>query len=142
MTVSITHSKVSAAAVGSDSTRIYSDSWNANHVVPVATSAEAIAAASDTVLMTPAKTKTLIDSNVPAGSQPIDTTLTAFAAYNTAGLITQTAADTFTGRTITGTANQVTVTNGDGVSGNPTLSLPSAVTGALSILVANAFGAL
>lgn len=28
------------------------------------------------------------------------------------------------GRTITGTANQITVTNGDGVAGNPTLSLP------------------
>ena len=31
-------------------------------------------------------------------------------------------------RTITGTANQITVTNGDGVSGNPTLSLPNAIT--------------
>lgn len=30
-------------------------------------------------------------------------------------------------RTITGTANQVTVTNGDGVSGNPTLSLPQSI---------------
>ena len=30
----------------------------------------------------------------------------------------------FTQRTITGTTNQITVTNGDGVSGNPTLSLP------------------
>jgi len=30
----------------------------------------------------------------------------------------------FPARTITGTTNQVTVTNGDGVSGNPTLSLP------------------
>lgn len=28
-------------------------------------------------------------------------------------------------RTITGTANQITVTNGDGVAGNPTLSLPT-----------------
>lgn len=38
---------------------------------------------------------------------------------------TQTALDgKFTQRTITGTANQVTVTNGDGVSGNPVLSLP------------------
>lgn len=38
---------------------------------------------------------------------------------------TQTALDgKFTQRTITGTTNQVTVTNGDGVSGNPTLSLP------------------
>ncbi len=59
--------------------------------------------------------------------QPLDSTLTAVAAYNTNGLITQTAADTFTGRTITGTANKVSVTNGDGVSGNPTLTLPTTV---------------
>lgn len=61
------------------------------------------------------------------GGQPLDATLTALAAYNANGLLTQTAADTFTGRTITGTANQITVANGDGVSGNPTLSLPSTI---------------
>src|SRR3989338_1835376 len=55
--------------------------------------------------------------------QAYDATLDSFAAYNTNGLITQTAANTFTGRTITGTANEITVTNGNGVSGNPTLSL-------------------
>lgn len=58
------------------------------------------------------------------GKQNADATLTALAAYNTNGILTQTAADTFTGRTITGTANQITVTNGNGVAGNPTLSLP------------------
>jgi hypothetical protein len=67
-----------------------------------------------------AATKNYVDTT----RQATDATLTALAAYNTNGILTQTAADTFTGRTITGTANQVTVTNGDGVSGNPTLSLP------------------
>ena len=40
------------------------------------------------------------------------------------GLVTRTGAGAYTNRTITGTSNQVTVSNGNGVSGNPTLSLP------------------
>lgn len=59
--------------------------------------------------------------------QPLDSTLTSLAAHNTDGLLTQTAADTFTGRTLTGTANEISVTNGSGVGGNPTLSLPSTI---------------
>lgn len=34
------------------------------------------------------------------------------------------AADTFVGRTLTGTSNQVSISNGDGVSENPTFSTP------------------
>lgn len=60
--------------------------------------------------------------------QAYDAGLAALAAFNTNGFITQTADNTFAGRTITGTANEVTVTNGDGVSGAPTLSLPAAMT--------------
>lgn len=54
--------------------------------------------------------------------QPLDATLTALASYNSNGILTQTAADTFTARSVDGTANQITVTNGNGVSGNPTIS--------------------
>jgi len=53
----------------------------------------------------------------------VDPTIVALEAYNTNGLLTQTAADTFVGRTIVGPAAGITVTNGDGVAGNPTLAL-------------------
>jgi hypothetical protein len=67
---------------------------------------------------------------VPAttGAQPLDATLTALAAYNTPGLITQTAADTFTGRTLTAGAG-IVVTFGNGVGGNPTVALAAASPG-------------
>lgn len=74
-----------------------------------------------------ATTDATITSALSDSYQPLDSTLTAFAAYNTNGILTQTATDTFTGRTITGTTNEITVTNGDGVSGNPTLSLPATI---------------
>lgn len=44
------------------------------------------------------------------------------------GLITRTSASAITARTITGTSNEVSVANGTGVSGDPTLSLPSSLT--------------
>lgn len=57
--------------------------------------------------------------------QALDATLTALAAYNTNGHLVQTAADTFAGRTQTGTANEIDIANGSGVAGNPTFSLPA-----------------
>lgn len=79
---------------------------------------------SGTIAVDTTSIRTVANSFTKAQTQPRDATLTALAAYNTNGILTQTASDTFTGRTITGTTNQVTVTNGSGVSGNPTLSLP------------------
>ena len=55
--------------------------------------------------------------------QALDATLTALAAYNTNGILTQTAADTFAGRTIAGTTDLISVSNGDGISGNPTITV-------------------
>lgn len=59
--------------------------------------------------------------------QPYDPTLTALATYNTNGLMTQTAPDTFTGRTITGQAGRISVSNGDGTAGNPLVDVGSSV---------------
>lgn len=49
--------------------------------------------------------------------------LAALIALGT-GMVAKTAAATYAVRTITGTANQITVSQGSGVAGNPTLSLP------------------
>lgn len=60
--------------------------------------------------------------------QPKDADLDAVAGLSTTGLIARTGSGTASTRTITGTANEVTLSNGDGVAGNPTISLPSALT--------------
>lgn len=49
--------------------------------------------------------------------------LAALAALASTGLIARTGSGTAAVRTITGTANRITVSNGDGVSGNPTLDV-------------------
>jgi hypothetical protein len=61
-------------------------------------------------------------------AQPLDSDLTALAGNSTNGFWARTGAGTGAARTITGTANEICVTNGDGVSGAPTLALCSALT--------------
>lgn len=70
--------------------------------------------------------KDLVNNSLGPG-----TNLAAIAAISATGHLVRTAAGTFATRTITGTANQITVANGTGISGNPTLSLPVAVTTSL-----------
>lgn len=55
--------------------------------------------------------------------QAFDSDLGALASNSTNGLWGRTGAGTGAARTITGTANEVTIANGDGVSGNPVVSL-------------------
>lgn len=48
-------------------------------------------------------------------------------ALPTTGIVAKTAAGAVSGRTLTGTANQVDIADGDGVGGNPTFSLPQSI---------------
>jgi hypothetical protein len=73
-------------------------------------------------------TGTTLSLGLGSSVQAYDAGLAALAAFNTNGILVQTADNTFAGRTLTGTANEITVTNGDGVAGAPTLSLPAALT--------------
>lgn len=54
--------------------------------------------------------------------------LAALEAMAGTGLVARTAAETYAQRTIAGTANEITLANGGGVAGNPTVSLPTALT--------------
>lgn len=61
-----------------------------------------------------------------AGKQPLDSDLTALAGLSSTGLIARTGAGTVSARTVTGSSN-IAVTNGDGVAGNPTVSVTGTI---------------
>lgn len=66
-----------------------------------------------------------IGTNVQAWDADLD----AIAALDaTVGILIKTAAATYARRSVIGTANEVTVTNGNGQCGNITISLPTAMT--------------
>jgi hypothetical protein len=66
-----------------------------------------------------------------AAKQTLDATLTALAGLNaTAGMVVETAADTFTKRSLAVAGAGLSVSNADGSGGNPTVTLtPASITG-------------
>src|SRR6266403_3240974 len=79
--------------------------------------------AADTVLQTNI-------NNAIAGAQPLDSTLTALAALDsTAGILVETALDTFVRRTLSAPAAGLTITNPAGTAGNPTFALANDLAG-------------
>lgn len=77
--------------------------------------------------LTASQVRTLLSLVPGTDVQAWDATLAAWAAFNSNGMLVQTAADTFAARTLMGTTNEIDVTNGDGVSGNPTFALAATV---------------
>jgi hypothetical protein len=62
--------------------------------------------------------------------QPLDADLTNLASLDaTAGYLVKTGANTHTRRTLTGTSQEISVTNGDGTTGNPVFSLAAPTIG-------------
>jgi len=82
-----------------------------------------VGSGNDGTLTYSAASKTLtVEDNVTIGLD-----VNALEGLSSTGVVTRTAANTYSERTITGTASEVEVTNGDGVSGNPTIGLPDDV---------------
>lgn len=65
--------------------------------------------------------------DLPATYQPLDPNLTSLAGVTAPGIYAHTGVGAAAARTITGTTNEVAVTDGDGVAANPTISLPPLV---------------
>jgi hypothetical protein len=59
------------------------------------------------------------------GKQDENTLLTAISGLSLNGVVVRTGAATAETRTLTGTSNQITVTNGNGFAGDPTLAIAS-----------------
>ncbi len=126
----------------SDLSFAYSDSYtgDASTVVPdpVASkllgwnaAADALVNSSETALPAALTASNFIQVNSGATNYEMKTAAQVFTALlNTEGngMIAHAGSGAAEPRTITGTSNQITLTNGNGVSGNPTISIPDAIT--------------
>ncbi len=121
--VAITGGTISGVTItGIDSTTTIGD--NADSTKKVAFEVSGVTTGTTRTLTIPNASGTIaLLADLTAGYQPLDSDLTALAALAANGLIARTGAGTVSVRSITAPAAGLTVTNGDGVSGNPTLAL-------------------
>ena len=109
-------------------TGVLTVSGTAGLVLPIGTDAERAASTGVIRFNTTSSNFEGYDGTTWVPFQGSTANLTALSNLSGTGFITQTGAGTFEERTIAGTAGNITVTNGDGISGNPTIDLATAGT--------------
>lgn len=121
--VAITGGTISGVTIQSiDSTTTIAD--NADATKKVAFEVSGVTTGTTRTLTIPNASGTIaLVSDLSSGYQPLDAELTAIAALAANGLIARTAAGAVAVRSIAVPASGMTITNADGVSGNPTLAL-------------------
>jgi len=72
---------------------------------------------------TPNGMQTVLGLRLGNDVQPFSSELSAVGSLSTTGMVARTASNTFVPRTITGVTGDIDVSNGNGVSGNPALSV-------------------
>ena len=103
----------------------------ANRVLQWNSDADALVNGSEVALPASLTASNFIQVNTGATNYDMKTAaqvFTALLATEGNGMIAHAGSGAAEPRTITGTSNQITLVNGDGVSGNPTISIPDALT--------------
>ncbi|CAB4155083.1 hypothetical protein UFOVP653_70 [uncultured Caudovirales phage] len=121
--VAITGGTITGVAItGIDSSTTIAD--NADNTKKVAFEVSGITTGTTRTLTVPNASGTIaLTADLTSGYQPLDANLTALAGLSANGLIVRSGGGTVAVRILTAPAAGLTVSNGDGVSGNPTLAL-------------------
>ena len=109
---------------------------------PVAASAPFILGANATGQLVTGLNADLLDGLHSTSFQAASTQLSTVSALATAGVVVRVSAASWIARTITGTAGRISVTNGSGTAGNPTIDLitTGVVAGTYNSLTVDTYG--